>query len=253
MIKFFRKIRQKLLTENKFRKYLLYAIGEIVLVVMGILIALQINNWNEDRKERIVEKKIYENLLSDIKEDIIIIKERIALSKREKKALYNHVHNAYQTQKSTEDFIKLNSSVEWNADNFILQIKTFDELVNSGKLSIIKDKSLKDKILGYYKTYDIAATHIAELNQTSITMLGTASEVNAAMKYFGLNDLFDEDYMFRSSDWDYINDPTSIGFRLREQAAGYYFFKNQFFIQYFKKQDSLAIELVTSLNSKIVN
>ena len=117
MIKFIRKIRQKLLTENKFRKYLLYAIGEIVLVVIGILIALQINNWNEDRKERIVEKKIYENLLSDIKEDIIIIKERIALSKREKKALYNHVHNAYQTQKSTVDLIKLNSPVKWNADN----------------------------------------------------------------------------------------------------------------------------------------
>ena len=49
MIKFFRKIRQKLLTQNKFSKYLLYAVGEIVLVVIGILIALQINNWNQDR------------------------------------------------------------------------------------------------------------------------------------------------------------------------------------------------------------
>ena len=50
MIKFFRKIRQQLLVENKFSKYLLYAIGEIILVVIGILIALQINNWNEVRK-----------------------------------------------------------------------------------------------------------------------------------------------------------------------------------------------------------
>jgi hypothetical protein len=50
MIKFFRKIRQKLLSENKFSKYLLYAIGEIVLVVIGILIALQINNWNNNHK-----------------------------------------------------------------------------------------------------------------------------------------------------------------------------------------------------------
>ena len=50
MIKFFRKIRRKLLTENKISKYLLYAIGEIILVVIGILIALQVNNWNEDRK-----------------------------------------------------------------------------------------------------------------------------------------------------------------------------------------------------------
>ncbi len=52
MIKFFRKIRQKLITENKFSKYLLYAIGEIILVVIGILIALQFNNRNEQRKRR---------------------------------------------------------------------------------------------------------------------------------------------------------------------------------------------------------
>ncbi|MET6991789.1 hypothetical protein ABXZ36_14155 [Sediminicola arcticus] len=50
MIKLFRRIRQNLLTENKFNKYLLYAIGEIVLVVIGILIALQINNLNEESK-----------------------------------------------------------------------------------------------------------------------------------------------------------------------------------------------------------
>ena len=48
MIKLFRKIRQKTLTENKFGKYLTYAIGEIILVVIGILIALSINNWNEE-------------------------------------------------------------------------------------------------------------------------------------------------------------------------------------------------------------
>ncbi|NKI30944.1 DUF6090 family protein [Croceivirga thetidis] len=53
MIKFFRRIRQKLLSENKFSKYLLYAIGEIVLVVIGILIALQINNWNENKKTEV--------------------------------------------------------------------------------------------------------------------------------------------------------------------------------------------------------
>ena len=50
MIKFFRKIRLEQLTENKFSKYLLYAIGEIIFVIVGILIALQINNWNEQRK-----------------------------------------------------------------------------------------------------------------------------------------------------------------------------------------------------------
>ena len=62
MIKFFRKIRQKLLSENKFTSYLLYAIGEIVLVVFGILIALQINNWNQDR----IYNKEREYLISEL-------------------------------------------------------------------------------------------------------------------------------------------------------------------------------------------
>jgi len=66
MIKFFRKIRQRLLTENKFSKYLLYAIGEIILVVIGILIALQINNWNEVRK---TEQRL-NNFLTEIQNDL---------------------------------------------------------------------------------------------------------------------------------------------------------------------------------------
>ncbi|WP_178987367.1 DUF6090 family protein [Winogradskyella schleiferi] len=66
MIKFFRKVRQKLLTENKFSTYLLYAIGEIVLVVIGILIALSINNWNENRKTQEQEIQIYLELKSDL-------------------------------------------------------------------------------------------------------------------------------------------------------------------------------------------
>lgn len=69
MIKFFRRIRQRLLQENQFSKYLLYAIGEIILVVIGILIALQVNNWNESRKNAIVRKNYSISLISDFKKD----------------------------------------------------------------------------------------------------------------------------------------------------------------------------------------
>jgi hypothetical protein len=71
MIDFFRKIRQKLLSENKFSKYLIYAIGEIILVVIGILIALQINNANENKKKREFEITILENIQEDIIADKI--------------------------------------------------------------------------------------------------------------------------------------------------------------------------------------
>jgi hypothetical protein len=70
MIKFFRKIRQQLLTESKFSKYFLYAIGEIILVVFGILIALQINNWNEWKKDRVKEKEVLVSLAENFELNI---------------------------------------------------------------------------------------------------------------------------------------------------------------------------------------
>jgi len=65
MIKFFRKSRYELMNQNKTTKYFKYAIGEIVLVVIGILIALQINNWNENRKDSIQEHKYLERLVKE--------------------------------------------------------------------------------------------------------------------------------------------------------------------------------------------
>ncbi len=67
MIKFFRRIRQKLVTENKFSKYLIYAVGEIILVVIGILIALQINNWNSNRLEKESDSQLIGALITDLK------------------------------------------------------------------------------------------------------------------------------------------------------------------------------------------
>lgn len=70
MIKFFRKIRYNLMSENKTGKYFKYAIGEIILVVIGILIALQINNWNENRLQQKQLLSVYKRILTDIDNDI---------------------------------------------------------------------------------------------------------------------------------------------------------------------------------------
>lgn len=82
MITFFRKIRRWLLAENKFSKYLLYAIGEIILVVVGILIALSINNWNEAQKEHQLETKILNEILSNLDSDLKNLDVCIANNKR---------------------------------------------------------------------------------------------------------------------------------------------------------------------------
>lgn len=70
MIKFFRSIRQQLLSENKFSKYLVYAIGEIILVVIGILIALQVNTWNQTRKDNNFETTMLHEIKSSLESDL---------------------------------------------------------------------------------------------------------------------------------------------------------------------------------------
>lgn len=74
MLRFFSKMRYKLAVENRTAKYLRYAVGEILLVVIGILIALQINNWNEERKIHIYEQKILSDLLHTIDNDLAVQK-----------------------------------------------------------------------------------------------------------------------------------------------------------------------------------
>ena len=78
MIKFFRQIRFKLMNENKTSKYFKYAIGEIILVVIGILIALQINNWNENNKLKVQETEIISSLVEELKNNNRFLKASIA-------------------------------------------------------------------------------------------------------------------------------------------------------------------------------
>ncbi|BAO56771.1 DUF6090 family protein [Nonlabens marinus] len=77
MIKFFRNIRKNLLKEGKTTRYFKYAIGEIVLVVIGILIALSINNWNEERKARAIEQKILVELQIQFKDNLVQLENKI--------------------------------------------------------------------------------------------------------------------------------------------------------------------------------
>ena len=77
MITIFRRIRKKLADENKPVLYMRYAFGEIILVVIGILIALQINNWNQSQKELNKEVQLYSEIYGDLKDESIRIDEHI--------------------------------------------------------------------------------------------------------------------------------------------------------------------------------
>src|SRR6056297_1334171 len=108
MIKFFRKIRQNLLSEGKTGKYFKYAIGEIILVVIGILIALQINNWNEARKKKQVEKQVLISLFQEVEKDRIMLKEIDYQYKNDLRSLTYFRNLIWQEKHSMEDALSLN-------------------------------------------------------------------------------------------------------------------------------------------------
>jgi hypothetical protein len=94
MIKLFRKIRQNLLNEGKTTKYFKYAIGEIVLVVVGILIALSINNWNEEHKEQNKLLNIYSLIYNDIEDDIEDLQKNVDFFNEKKSVFEKVVHDS---------------------------------------------------------------------------------------------------------------------------------------------------------------
>ena len=157
MIKFFRKIRQKLLPENNFGKYLLYALGEILLVVIGILIALQVNNWNESKKISRQEIVLIENLRSEFKVNL----ENLEEVEAQNQIIYNSTNElknliGQETSIINEhnvDSLLLNAILitDYQPNQFVLsQLKTGERLdiINSEKLKKLLyewDKALNAK------------------------------------------------------------------------------------------------------------
>ena len=111
MIKFFRRIRKQLLTENKFSKYLLYAIGEIVLVVIGILIALQLNMWSDDLKAQVQYEGFTQQLKVDV-ETAIKNAEVAAQYSREQSTRTQNIIDYLLDPKSTIDFESYKEAME---------------------------------------------------------------------------------------------------------------------------------------------
>lgn len=154
MIQFFRSIRQRLLSENKFSKYLLYALGEILLVVLGILIALQINNWNENRKLLEEEKSTIASLklefqqnLNSLNGDINAIRGIISACN----TLLEHTGPDYQfnTLKDVDSLVSITSRMSvWDPSLY-----TLGNIKNSGKLSSLSNEELKILLIEWESFY----------------------------------------------------------------------------------------------------
>ena len=149
MIPFFRKIRKTLADDNKPLKYLRYAIGEIVLVVIGILIALQINNWHNNNVEKRVEKEILNEILVNLGADL----QNIEIKKKENDLYFKHnqlVLDHLKNKTPLTDSLKHYYSYLYGFGNFQPMTVAYEDLKSRG-LNIIKNQAIRKEISELYE------------------------------------------------------------------------------------------------------
>ena len=151
MIKFFQKIRYNLMETGKTSKYFKYAIGEIILVVIGILIALQINNWNQELQNNKKEQKYYQKFLHDVLLDEKIIEAEVNATETRLQAA-NNVARLLLNDETDLSLIsnQLQISIANSTMDFKPTTNTYDDVKFSGNLNLIRDDTLKFKLDRFY-------------------------------------------------------------------------------------------------------
>jgi hypothetical protein len=152
MIKFFRKIRQNLLKEGKTARYFKYAIGEIVLVVIGILIALQINNWNQQQSDNKKQSQYLRSIVFDLKKQLGNIEYQLKeeednLSEIEKLLSYYNENNGFNLNQTSLNYF----SGVFDRTTYVVSRATYTELVSTGDIRLISNKKISNAIVVYYQ------------------------------------------------------------------------------------------------------
>lgn len=178
MIKFFRHIRQRMIKENRVSKYILYAAGEIILVVIGILIAVQFNDWNESRKIRLSNGTQLSKMIVELNTNI----NRMELLATNSKGLYDYGYPSFSEAVLncdsllrltyiglTEKDIPFLSSSRFSAGSprLNLQQDVFEELKSTGRLNTIGSDSLVSAIKNYNKRY-LREEYYAQLHSANV-------------------------------------------------------------------------------------
>lgn len=162
MIKFLRKIRQQLLSENKFSKYLLYAVGEIVLVVIGILIALSINNWNEDRKRKSLMTTYIASLKGDLKKDIELLTPGISYIEFDWKKNKSYSSRLSSPNSTNDTLIKIARYEFFPAmggPQNELNLNTYNTLLSTGDINLL-DSGILKKLQNHYT---LVSGHLSDM------------------------------------------------------------------------------------------
>ena len=182
MIKFFRKIRQNLLSENKFSKYLIYAIGEIILVVIGILIALGVNNWNENRKLDKIRQSYYNKLIEDFQADKAYAENQIREMNSSIAEFENYVSYYNKPDLNLMEAFEAMKKNDWGVIVLEFKTSTIKSLLSTEDLNLI-DPTLRDNLELYNSSKNLTLKNFNNLSNSArnilenVTMQGGIAEL----------------------------------------------------------------------------
>ena len=219
MFKFFRKIRQNLILSRDFKKYLIYAAGEILLVMIGILLALQVNNWNESRKTYKKEKILLQGLLSDFENNKRLIKKGRQKHKHEKDLGETWIKMMNKDTTGVKMSPRLDSLLFWAPTYTVIDLfdASLNNIIRGDKLDIIKNEEIKQLLLEYpiyinkYKDVEV------EIRRIVIEKIRPQGEKNLSLRqlYDG-NDAFSSDLNALFRDRQLCNDYVNKNWQLDE-------------------------------------
>lgn len=188
MIKFFRRIRKKLLEQNRLSKYLVYAAGEIILVMIGILLALQVSNWNQARLDSRQEQQILQQLKSEFEENLKELDRKDALRNK----MIRSSEQLFKIKKENNladfhpDTTRMYIGWTHNTPTFDPVRGTTNELLSSGKLYLIKNDGLKTRLTNWSGQVNRLTEYEQDLRRYNINNYDTF-----LTRTFSTKDLFD--------------------------------------------------------------
>ncbi len=152
MINFFRKIRRQLLVEKHFSKYILYALGEILLVVVGILVALQINGWKEQQNQKQLQRVYLNRMVNDLDHDLANIDIVHATINENQTVISNFIKTVNSTQNEDSLLKSMTAYFEkgWIISEFVPSMNTYTDLSQTGNMKVIGNTGLVNDIIAYY-------------------------------------------------------------------------------------------------------
>lgn len=209
MIKFFRHLRKSLINQNLMGKYFKYALGEIILVVIGILIALQINNWNENRKNNIIEADYYCRILDDFKLNEKLIDENFELTTKRIKLTKELIKDLNNTPNDTGSILN-KFVVALRHDVSIPSNITFDDLTSSGQLKLLTDIKLKNRLI-QHSTFLNNTLNLLKENRNEVVKRYTDFELITEVGYQEIdymNQELDKEHIALLPQTNWTNDPT---------------------------------------------